>query len=465
MATYEEIVARIDRLPISPWHNFVRVVLGFCTFFDFYDAAAIAYVLPVVIGMWHLSPGEIGLLLSSGFAGQLIGSAFFGWVGERYGRIFALNFSILLVSLFGLLCAFAWSYPALMVLRLIQGIGIGGEAPMAVTYVNEISKTERRGRFVGLFQLLSPVGLVGAAIIGVWVVPHLGWQWMFIIGAAPAFAMIFIRRSIPESPRWLARHGRLAEADQVLQRIEAKIPGGLTLATPAAPLAPAQEPVHAKIRDLFHGIYLMRTISVWLLWFCAHSIIYGLIIWLPSLFRTVYKLPLEQSLQYSLLANIASLAMAALVALVIDHVGRRPVLFLSYAGAAIALLALWALNTPSPVTVMLLTALGSTSISAAGLSLWIYASEVYPTPMRSLGTGTASAWGRAAAIAAPMMVGFLLSATNNVGNVFLMFAAAGLVGAVVMFLFGVETTGKLLEEISPDIDAAVSGGKLSAVPR
>ena len=195
--TYEGIVARIDRLPVTRWHNFVRFILGFCTFFDFFDAAAIAYVLPVLIGLWHLSPSEIGLLIASGFVGQLVGAMLFGWVGERYGRIFTLNISILFVSLFGLGCAFAWSYPSLIALRFLQGIGIGGEAPMAVTYVNEISKTERRGRFVLLFQIMSPVGLMGAAIVGSLVVPYLGWQWMFIIGAAPALAMIVIRRSIP----------------------------------------------------------------------------------------------------------------------------------------------------------------------------------------------------------------------------------------------------------------------------
>lgn len=451
--SYDDVVVRIDRLPVTRWHNFVRVVLGFCTFFDFFDVAAVAYVLPVLIGTWHLGPTDIGLLIASGFAGQLIGATLFGWIGERFGRISGLNISILFVSIFGLGCAFAWSYQSLLVLRFLQGIGLGGEAPMAVTYINEISQTARRGRFVLLFQIMSPVGLMGAAIIGSWVVPHLGWQWMFIIGAAPAFAMIIIRRSIPESPRWLARQGRFEEADRVLRRIEASTPSAAQASRPLPPVVAGPRSGRAPSSDLFRGIYFSRTIAVWLMWFCANMIGYGLIVWLPSLFRTVYKLSVEQSLQYSILGNVTVLVVAVAAALVIDRVGRRPIFILSYICAAVPLLVLWIINTQSPVLVMLLAALGSTSISAAQLTVWVYTSEVYPTRLRSIGTGAASSSARLASILAPWLVGFLLSSTNNVANVFLMFAAAGLVGAVVVALFGVETTGRLLEEISPDFDS------------
>jgi MFS transporter, putative metabolite:H+ symporter len=449
--SYEQVVARLDRLPVTRWHNFVRVVLGFCTFFDFFDVAAVAYVLPALIAVWHLASTDIGLLIASGFAGQLIGATLFGWVGERYGRIFGLNISILFVSVFGLACAFAWNYQALLVLRFLQGIGLGGEAPMAVTYVNEISCTERRGRFVLLFQIMSPLGLMGAALIGSWVVPHLGWQWMFIVGAVPAFAMIVIRRSIPESPRWLARQGRLHDADLVLQRIEACAPGPAT--APTIPVMPGPRFDQAPVGNLFRGIYFGRTISVWLMWFCANMIGYGLIVWMPSLFRTVYKLPLEQSLEYSILGNVTVLIVAIAAALVIDRFGRRPIFIISYLCAAVPLLVLWAINTQSAVLVMLLAALGSTSISAAQLTVWVYTSEVYPTSLRSIGTGAASSSARLASILAPWLVGWLLSATNDVGNVFLMFAAAGLVGTLVVIFFGVETSRKLLEEISPDVVA------------
>ena len=146
------------------------------------------------------------------------------------------------------------------------------------------------------------------------------------------------------------------------------------------------------------------------------------------------------------------LAVAIGTALVIDRVGRRPVFIVSYCCAAVPLLVLWAINTPSAITVMLLTAIGATSISAAQLSVWIYTSEVYPTRMRSLGTGAGSASARLASILAPWLVGFLLSTTGNVGNVFLMFAAVGFIGAITVALLGVETSGKLLEKISPDIE-------------
>ena len=172
--TPEQIAARIERLPVSPWHLKLRVVMGIALFFDAFDALAIAYVLPVLIGMWKLAPAQIGLLISAGFAGQLIGAIFFGWLAERIGRIPAAVWTIGIFSVFSIVCAFSWSYPSMLVFRFIQGLGLGGEVPIAAAYIGEIAKADRRGRFFLLYQVVFAIGLAAVAVAATWVVPTLG---------------------------------------------------------------------------------------------------------------------------------------------------------------------------------------------------------------------------------------------------------------------------------------------------
>jgi putative MFS transporter len=444
------IVGRIERLPTTRWHLKIRAIIGTATFFDGFDAVAIAFVLPTLIGLWKLSPGEIGLLLSSGFAGQLIGAPLFGWLAERYGRIRVLNWTILVLSAFGLACGFAWSYWSLVAFRFLQGLGLGGEIPVAATFVSEISKASTRGRFVLLYQMMLPIGFMAASISSIWVVPHLGWQWMFIIGALPAILTIFLRRLVPESPRWLARHGRMAEADRIMTQIETVV--ARESGRPLPPVTVAAEPAGAETghwRQLFEGIYLRRTLSVWVMWFSAATIGYGLLVWLPTIFRTVYKLPVQDALIYSSLSNVTVLASALCGAFLVDYIGRRPVFAVSFFFAGLPLFVLWLIGKDaSATTVMLMAALASTLISMVQLGIWTYTPELYPTRIRSFGTGTASAWARAASIAAPNLVGLIMARTDF-SAIFLMFACAGFLGALAVLLCPIETKGKTLEELSP----------------
>jgi len=203
------ILQRLERVPITFWHVRARIIIGTATFFDAFDVLAISVVLPVLVTAWHLSPAEIGFVISSGFAGQLVGAFLFGWMGERYGRLHAMVWSVAVLAFMSLACAFAWNYTSLVVFRTIQGIGIGGEVPVAAAYINEISKARRRGRFFLLYEMLFGVGLTSAGLVGYWLVPRAGWQSMFLIGAIPALLALVLRRLLPESPRWLVSKGRL----------------------------------------------------------------------------------------------------------------------------------------------------------------------------------------------------------------------------------------------------------------
>src|SRR6185312_2541909 len=198
------IAARLERLPYSRWHITVTAFLGVAIFFDSFDSLAIAYVLPVIVRDWHIPPQSIGGLISIANLGQALGAFVFGWAAERIGRTSAARLTIALYALMSLACAFTTNYDQLFWCRFVEGIGLGGEIPVASTYISEILRAERRGGSFLSYQMIFPIGLLCAGVAGAAVVPSLGWQWMFIIGAVPALIALVLRRYCPESPRWLA---------------------------------------------------------------------------------------------------------------------------------------------------------------------------------------------------------------------------------------------------------------------
>ena len=445
--TISDVVARIERLPVSWWHVKTRIIIGVATFFDAFDALTIAFVLPVLVPAWKLGGPQIGLLISAGYVGQLFGALFFGWLAERYGRIRAMVWSILIFAVMSLACAFAWDYQSLLTARTIQGFGLGGEVPVAATYISELARAKGRGRFVLLYELVFPVGLVSAGFLGAWIVPRFGWQWMFVIGALPAFVAMFLQRLIPESPRWLATRGRNAEAQAALARIERE-----TEKSTGRPLPPPQKvnvtgPLTASWSDLFGPIYLRRTLVVWVIWFAAYFFNYGLVVWLPTIYSTVFKLPLQQSLQYGLITQAVGLFGALICAVTIDHVGRRPWFTVAFAANAIALGALFVLGPDSPQRVLVLVSCGYFFVSVLSIGVYVYTPELYPTRARAIAVGTATAWLRFASILGPGIVGFIVG--SGLGAVFLVFAAVAVVGAVVTGLFAIETKRRVLEDVSP----------------
>src|SRR5919198_29892 len=117
----DDIVARLHRLPTSCWRVKTRIIVGVATFFDAFDALAIASVLPVIVPLWKLTPPQVGFLISAGFLGQLVGALLFGWIAERYGRMTAMVWSIALFALMSLVCALAWESNSFLVFRTIQG--------------------------------------------------------------------------------------------------------------------------------------------------------------------------------------------------------------------------------------------------------------------------------------------------------------------------------------------------------
>jgi putative MFS transporter len=446
----ETIAARLERLPVASWYRRIMLIVGTAGFFDAFDALTIAFVLPVLIGLWHINPAEIGALISIGYVGQLIGAVGFGWAAERYGRQRVLRWSIAIIGLLSIACAYAWSYQSLFWFRFVQGLGLGAEVPIAATYMNEFTRAGLRGRMVALFQSIFAFGVMVTALVSMWVVPHLGWHWMFIIGAFPAVLALWLRRLVPESPRWLAGRGRLAEADATLARIEADVTAGGTPLPPLPTNIPKIVQEKASWLDLFRDVYLGRTVTAWAMAFATSIVGYGLLAWLPTIYRTVYHLPIEQNLRYSFISYFVQLFGALSGAYFLDRVGRRPSYAVSFLGAGLPLLALWWIGRGGLAPVETVATLASISLLFIAMLLagiYVYMPEIYPTRMRALGSGTGSAWMRLGSIVGPAIVGAILGQAG-IGTVFLFFALTGLAGALVVVLFAIETKGKVLEEIA-----------------
>ena len=217
----ESVIARLERLPISRELTVARIVIGSATFFDAYTVLAIAYAMPVLAREWNLTPGQIGAIISAGYVGQVFGALFFGWLAERIGRLNVLLITVVVFTSMDLACLFAWNGTSMMVFRFVQGIGTGGEVPVASAYMNEFVSARRRGRFFLLYEVLFLFGLLSAGLIGYFLVPIYGWRAMFVVGLCPAILTIPMRWFMVESPRWLLSVGRVEKASDIVSRMEA----------------------------------------------------------------------------------------------------------------------------------------------------------------------------------------------------------------------------------------------------
>src|SRR5580658_6705742 len=230
----------MERAPFSRWHMKARIVMGSATFFDAFNALSLAFALPVLIRLWHISPAQSGLLIAVSYVGQLAGALLFSQLAERFGRVRSATAAVALMSAMTLGCALAGSFPALLVCRLVQGIGVGGEMPVAAAYISELSQAHGRGKFFLMYEMIFPVGLVAAGQMGAWLVPAFGWQALFLAGGVPCLLITLLIARLPESPRWLISKGRLPEAEAIVQKIEASTTRRVLPVTPSALLVNTQ---------------------------------------------------------------------------------------------------------------------------------------------------------------------------------------------------------------------------------
>ncbi|MGS0894496.1 MFS transporter [Burkholderia stagnalis] len=466
------LLNRFDAIPLSRWHVRVRMILGTATFFDAFDVMTIAFVLPVLIDAWQLRIDQIGVLISSVFVGQFFGALLFGWLADRIGRIGGTAFSIVIISGASLACAFAPNYWVLLALRFVQGIGLGGEMPVAATYISEVSQPTWRGRFFLLYELVFPLGLLLAGGVSTWVVPNLGWRAMFLLGAAPAVLIAFVIRTLPESPRWLIARGRLAEAERIIATIERQAGAPGKPAAPAkrassdrAPELPAHRPATPdapsfidQCRSLLAPNYRKRTLLTWVLWISAFTVNLSLVTWLPSIYKRVFHLSVADSLLAGLLPNALQIGAILVCAIWVDRVGRTKWLRWAFAVSAFGLAALgmMTVGARAPVGYIVFVAAFSYAVSGTNcILLYLYTTEIYPTPVRAFGVGASTCCMRIGTALAPLLIGFLI-ARFEVGMVFYAFAAICAIGAAAS-ISAIETKQARLDEIEGRLPADEEG--------
>ena len=438
-----ELLSRMESVPFTRWHLKPRIIMGCATFFDAFTALSIASAVPVLRTEWELTTLQISFLLTASYLGQIVGALVFGWIGERIGRIKAASLACGIMAVGDLACALSGNFWQLFTWRVLQGVGVGGEMPVAATYINELSRAHGRGRFFMTYELIFPFGLFMAAVLGALLVPVYGWQVLFVLGTIPGFIIALLILRLPESPRWLIGQGRLKEADAIIRQIEASTDKRVPVAT----AMPAAAQKKRNWRELFSPVYLHRTLIVWVVWATTYGVTNGMNNWMPTIYTSVYGLSLPTALSLSLLTNGTQILVLIPCIFVIDIVGRRAWMTGCFIIGGLLLLVLGIFGAGSVITFGIFATLSYGIMSTINTVLYLYTPEIYPTRMRALATAAATAWLRLASAAGPTVVG-LTMIFGGIQLVFLLFAGVAMIGALAATQM-IETRNRRLEEIAP----------------
>ncbi|HLS25924.1 MAG TPA: MFS transporter [Beutenbergiaceae bacterium] len=428
---------RLDRLPFGRAHRRLLVGSGIGWALDAMDVALISFIMAALGIAWNLTDTELSVVASIGFVGMALGASLGGLLADRFGRrqIFALT--LLIYGLATGAAALSTGLVMLIVLRFLIGLGLGAELPVASTLVSEYAPKRIRGRVIVILEAFWAVGWLAAAVIGYFVVdPEAGWRWAFVIGMVPAAYALVVRYALPESVRFLEQRGRIEEAEKSVRYFEDA--AGVEPVPSPEPDPPAPPP---SWRALWSPRMRRRTIAIWVAWFGVNFSYYGVFIWLPTLL-VQQGYDLLQSFEYTLIITLAQLPGYAVAAVLIEKWGRRATLASFLVFSAVA-----AVFFGQADTVAAIIAAGM-ALSAFNLGAWgaLYAvtPEIYPTALRGTGAGAAAAFGRVAAMLAPLSTPVFISIGGS-ALAFGMFAAFFVVASVAA-LFLPEWKGKELQD-------------------
>lgn len=442
------IANRIDKLPSTAMLKKILFLTGIGWMFDAMDQGMVSGVMAAIGKDWSLTTSQLAMLGSSGMLGMAIGAALSGMAADKWGRRKVIMLTLIIYGIASGLSGFAINYPMLLVLRFITGFGLGGELPAASTLVSEYSPVKIRGRNVIILESFWAWGWIAAAMVAYLLIPLYGWQMAFWIGAIPAFFAAYLRKAVPESPRYLESVGRFKEADELVKVMEKQ--AGITdeLKNNNDNNLKKAKKIHVSFLELWSKRYIRSTVVLWIIWFGINFGYYGFVLWTPSLL--VGKgFALVKSFEFTLIMCLAQLPGYFSAAYLVERLGRKVVLSVYFVGTAIAS---WLFGHAGSTTEVLIYGclLYFFSLGAWGC-VYAYTPEVYPTAARASGTGWASAFGRVGAFIAPFVVPVIYKSygiQNGYTYVFIALTAVFAFVALVVAVLGKETMGKSLEEIS-----------------
>src|SRR5436190_13451579 len=217
-------LARLDRIPVWPYERKLLWVVGAGFFFAFFDIVTISFAAPVIATQFHVSKATVTLSVTSSLIGYIIGAFADSTTADKWGRKLSLALSVGVFSLGTILAAISTNVTELIVFRFIAGLGIGAEIAAVTTYIGELSPARLRGRYTSWATTAAYAGFAVVPFIARGLVPTFasGWRILFLIGALGGVTILFMRRGLPPSPRWLVSQGRTEEAEEVVEEAEEK---------------------------------------------------------------------------------------------------------------------------------------------------------------------------------------------------------------------------------------------------
>ena len=447
-----DVLDRQTRLTANQKRIIAAAMLGDAL--EFFDYFLIGYVLAFLIEPWKLTLGLSAVVLLSSGVGAIIGAYLWGWIADRIGRraVFiatVLNFSIA-TGLLYFTPDNGWVY--LTVMRFFVGLGVGGLYCVDLPLVQEFVPTSKRGWVGGLVTAVIPLGVGLGGLLGAFIGPS-DWRLLFLIGLLPASMVLLVRLWVPESPRWLARQGRLEEARRSLA-------WALQVDAESLPL-PRSDPNNVIKTNWFDLFKHPRSLLVsWLGSLGQQTGVYGVLLWAPSLFVLILKVSPQQAAKMMILLSVLDFVGRLTFSWLSESIGRRRsgglLVILAgyqYEGTMFGLSALW-----------LILAAAVFFAGGGWAAVGPYAAEIWPSHLKTTGMGSAYGFGGIGKIIGPLALALILGSDNylkpdvpltEIPTFFLYLGCWFLMAGVVYYFFGLETRGKTFE----DIDRELAAGK------
>jgi putative MFS transporter len=451
-----QIAARLDRLPFSRaiWRLVLLLSLG--GVFELYDIFLTGYIAPGLVRSGLFSSSVAGLFSVNGigffvfcnFAGMFVGCVGFGSIADRLGRRSIFITALICYSICTAIMAFQNTAAGVDLWRFLAGIGVGLEQVTIDTFLPELVPPEGRGKAFAFYQFTNFCVIPVVALLGWLLVPKHpfgfdGWRWVTLIGSAGALLAWWLRRGLPESPRWLAVHGREAEADRIIADLESRVSReiGGPLPEPAHPVATGTT---SNFRELFRPPYRRRVLALSLFNFVQTIAFYGFGAWVPTLL-IAKGIQITTSLEYAFIIAIANPIGPLLGMSIADRIERKWQIV--SAGVGIGIFMYLFAHQTSAAVVIVFGVLVTLSNNWMSFAFHNYQGELFPTRIRARAIGFVYCWSRLSGAFAGLLIGFFLRAGGATG-VALFIGAAMVVMVVTIGGFGPRTRHLSLEQIS-----------------